>query len=397
MRQLSTTRRSFMAGSAAVVSVWLAGAARAEEVSVREFGARGDGLRDDSAAVQAALDSGLPVYLPAGNYLISRTLMVSSGTRLRGSGAATVLKKRNEMDARVIQNADPSGNRDIYLADFRIDGSRREDTYRSGRDGVLLSRCEDCTIERLQVDNCLNDGLIIEYGTRNRISETKCNGNAKDGLYLSGTEHCTLSRNDCRGNAVAAIAVAASWWVEVSDNVARDNGVADFMLGRDARYVEVTSNVFGPGSAHSIVTSAEPIPTAQKLHGNSYPGGSTLFGARDCTISANELHGKVSLILFDDGTVANNVIDGSSSQGLLLQGSNGNRVSDNQISGWNPRYAGIQIAVLDISPEQSKSRSNRVTSESNELRGNVVSNSGPDSSSVAIAGRNVLDGASVGP
>jgi len=49
-------------------------------VSVKDFGAVGDGMADDTAAIQAALnaarDSGKPVYGPAGNYLVTSTINI---------------------------------------------------------------------------------------------------------------------------------------------------------------------------------------------------------------------------------------------------------------------------------------------------------------------------------
>jgi hypothetical protein len=62
--------------------------------SVTSFGAKGDGISDDTAAVQAAIDSNrgsinakaaASVYFPPGNYLISDTLVVWANTELRGS------------------------------------------------------------------------------------------------------------------------------------------------------------------------------------------------------------------------------------------------------------------------------------------------------------------------
>lgn len=47
-------------------------------VNVRNYGAVGDGVTDDTEAIQAALhyaeDNGLPLYIPAGNYLVSKTI-----------------------------------------------------------------------------------------------------------------------------------------------------------------------------------------------------------------------------------------------------------------------------------------------------------------------------------
>lgn len=49
-------------------------------VGVGDFGARGDGIADDSFAIQDALNSGSPlVIIQAGTYKIGKTLRVNSG------------------------------------------------------------------------------------------------------------------------------------------------------------------------------------------------------------------------------------------------------------------------------------------------------------------------------
>lgn len=63
---------------------------RAVEVSVKDFGARGDGRTDDTAAFQKALaeSAGKVIYVPRGNYrIIDFITITTSGTVLRGAGA----------------------------------------------------------------------------------------------------------------------------------------------------------------------------------------------------------------------------------------------------------------------------------------------------------------------
>lgn len=59
-----------------------------EVVNVKEFGAKGDGLTDDTAAIQAAINAlasaGGEVFFPAGTYVISSTLTASGPLRLAG-------------------------------------------------------------------------------------------------------------------------------------------------------------------------------------------------------------------------------------------------------------------------------------------------------------------------
>lgn len=57
-----------------------------EAVSVKDFGAVGDGVADDSAAIQAAIDSGAPLFFPAGTYLLSAKLTSTQQVSIRGDG-----------------------------------------------------------------------------------------------------------------------------------------------------------------------------------------------------------------------------------------------------------------------------------------------------------------------
>jgi len=74
-----------------------------ETVSVKDFGAVGDGVADDTTAIQAAINyigniGGGTVYIPAGTYLISATLTVVSGqdnVRITGAGSGSTIFKRN--------------------------------------------------------------------------------------------------------------------------------------------------------------------------------------------------------------------------------------------------------------------------------------------------------------
>ncbi len=64
----------------------------ADAVSVRDFGAAGDGVADDTLAIQAALAAHRSVRLPPGTYRVTATIVVGFGQVLEGAGDVSVLK-----------------------------------------------------------------------------------------------------------------------------------------------------------------------------------------------------------------------------------------------------------------------------------------------------------------
>jgi len=67
-----------------------------ELVSVKDFGATGDGTTDDTAAIQAAFGSGAHLYIPAGTYLIKDAVRITTSNQIiYGDGSANSVFKIN--------------------------------------------------------------------------------------------------------------------------------------------------------------------------------------------------------------------------------------------------------------------------------------------------------------
>jgi len=75
-----------------------------ESVSVKDFGAVGDGVTDDTAKIQAAIDhvfsaGGGVVNIPAGNYKTPTTIVPKSGVSIKGEGVGSTILKTNSSTA----------------------------------------------------------------------------------------------------------------------------------------------------------------------------------------------------------------------------------------------------------------------------------------------------------
>lgn len=57
-----------------------------DEISVKDFGAVGDGITDDTAAFEAAILASQKIYVPAGTYVLSRKLTRSGALSISGQG-----------------------------------------------------------------------------------------------------------------------------------------------------------------------------------------------------------------------------------------------------------------------------------------------------------------------
>ena len=67
----------------------------AQTVSVKDFGAVGDGVTNDTVAIQAAINSGKDLFFPAGTYLASNLVQSTSFQRFYAHGQVNIAKTAN--------------------------------------------------------------------------------------------------------------------------------------------------------------------------------------------------------------------------------------------------------------------------------------------------------------
>ena len=97
--------------------------------SVKDYGALGDGINDDTDSIQNALDksSGKRVYFPKGTYMVSKTIEIPSNTLIFGEGESTVIKMKGNVgrDTTLMRTGKRGSKREhIVIRDMTLDFNR---------------------------------------------------------------------------------------------------------------------------------------------------------------------------------------------------------------------------------------------------------------------------------
>lgn len=170
--------------------------------NVLDFGADPTGVSDSSAAIQAALDLGGAIYIPAGTYRILTTLVFKGDSEIFGDGpGVTILKWYGANTGTIMEDSSVATTSDINLnviiRDLEIDGN----SYAVGSTfGLKCYRVGYATFSNLYIHHCGSSLLRWGYSqadTRD-ISIVNCRleysrtGDACQGV---GTN---ITHRDCR-------------------------------------------------------------------------------------------------------------------------------------------------------------------------------------------------------
>lgn len=166
-------------------------AAKADDViSVKDFGAIGDSVVDDTAAIQAAIDKAEAdfkghVYIPTGNYRVTSPLTVTaSQITISGDAGATVIIGDHQGDIIQLQKSNATKISNLLLSNFiigfttdrttgaaihvgnigasRFEGINITNAFGGAPwDGFALSSCSSIFFNNCRVSGCDNDGFVL--------------------------------------------------------------------------------------------------------------------------------------------------------------------------------------------------------------------------------------------
>lgn len=293
-------------------------------VSIKQFGAVGDGVADAAAAIQAAINwveaNDKALYTPAGTYLVNTQLLLDAGdVTIYGDGRQSVLKTTADINILRISSASRCTIRDVAF---------EGNSTGSNQDGIRAINVTDSNFHNIYVKNVGHDGILLISGcTGNSITGCHVDGTGDDGFNVGG-DSVAASRDNTLSGCVAENCANDGFHISdgsqattVSGCVSKGNDVGIGIY--DCSQITITGCMFTGNTTYGARTQSTAAITDITITGNVFNGGTHgIFFDRQCnrvTISANIFRAmsSVGIYLLSSGlasqnlVVANNVLEGS--------------------------------------------------------------------------------------
>ena len=314
-----------------------------DAVHAEDYGAVGDGITDDTAALSAAIASGKPVRLGARTYIVNGQWTVGEvSCVLLGVPGATILRRARQVGSGAWISLQGGA---FYAHGIVFDANGNEVNQDSW--GVFVASV--CTAARFEACSFLNavgavqgSGLVIQGGsaaTTHLVDGCTFSGNAIHGLWMQA---CTGGRiNGCQAHDNGRFGICVDFndptfqrkasLVQVSGNRCWDNqrgiNVGNFnatnseppvwgTANPDAIAILINGNICHENAIYGIAAAGKFVSITENL---AFNNGTGLVGGGG--ILAN----------IEYSRVAGNMISGSATYGIDIGGSLACDISGNQI------------------------------------------------------------------
>jgi hypothetical protein len=188
-----------------------------ETVSVKDFGAKGDGVTDDTAAFNAAIQAAYTVYIPDGTYLVSGIITLgenrNGNIKLEGQSTQHTIIKLSTSTAKLRCNTGTT-HAWVVIDNLTVDGNN------VATNGIVLGNTASSTING-----------SVDY--INNVSVANCTGN---GFVFYGLQYCEFNNLIATTNGGTGIYVYACGNLVFNNGIVNNNSIGVWLGGNGTGY-----------------------------------------------------------------------------------------------------------------------------------------------------------------
>lgn len=160
---------------------------KTEVMNVKQFGAKGDGINDDTLAIQTALNFNTNILVPSGTYMVNAIthININSGNRLLLSNDATIKAITTSQDNYAVILCNDVD--DVEISGGTIEGDRLTHTGETGEWGMCISitnGSSNINIHDIKLVNAWGDGLYLNGGNNVRTQNVTVDSARRNGYSI---------------------------------------------------------------------------------------------------------------------------------------------------------------------------------------------------------------------